>query len=407
MGESDRHFLERTRGKLDLAIGLLIGMGGFAELTIIGMITWIIKEIKQYPAYQGKNSWPKDLVAANIGILLILYWNYVDPVHLSSWDIFTNGPKYCHINSILSLTWKEGAKAICFTLFALVCNHTEISRLRKLMKNIALGFLLYVIPTVTGSLLLQGFRMGGNKLYNIFTNDLSAQSTTTGYLVIMAIAILVATKSRLVYPVIALGFISGVQASDKGVLLISFSALMYLCGSKLLENKLAITKYREIAQWSVVGLLGTIVSITIKYGSNFQNYVLTALGERYTLYIEGYGKLIEYLAEPSNNIYAYVGIRHWWHSVPLDAIRAAGLIGAVTSFLWLGIIVLCAIVFCVRNDYQLVFLSLAVLFIYMTSLPLHTGAYEFMGLATGTILMINELWKNQLQVTLNSQKHFR
>ena len=44
MGESDRHFLERTRGKLDLAIGLLIGMGGFAELTIVGMITWIIKQ---------------------------------------------------------------------------------------------------------------------------------------------------------------------------------------------------------------------------------------------------------------------------------------------------------------------------------------------------------------------------
>ena len=404
MGESDRHFLKRTRGKLDCAIGLLIGMGGFAELTVIGMVAWIIKEIKECPPHEGKHYWPKDLVAVNIGILIILYWNYVDPINLSSWDIFTNGPKYCHINSILPLTWKEGAKAICFTLFALVCNHTEINRLRKLVKNIALGFLLYVIPTISGSLLFQGFRMGGNKLYNIFANDFSAQSTTTGYLIIMSIAILVATKSRLVCPVIAIGIISGVQASDKGALLFSSLAMIYFCGSKLLENKLATSKYGEKVQWSVIGLIATIVIVIIKNGSSFQNYLLTALGERYTLYIEGYGKIIEYFSDPSINIYSDAGISHWWHSVPLDAIRAAGLIGGVTSLLWLGIIVFSAIVFYIRDDYQLVFLSFAVLFIYMTSLPLHTAAYEFMGLATGTILIINELWKNPLQVSLNTQK---
>ena len=209
----------------------------------------------------------------------------------------------------------------------------------------------------------------------------------------MAIAILLATRSRLIYPIIAIGFITGLQASDKGALLFSFLAIAYLLTSKLLKYSYATKKFRKIMQWSILAVLITIVITIIKHGSDIKSYFLRVLGERYILYTEGYGKLFEYFLEPSNNIYSDAGVSFWWHSVPLDAIRAAGFTGAFTSLLWFAIIVLSAIVFFKRTDYRLIFLSLAVLFIYMTSLPLHTGAYEFMGLATGTILIINEIWK--------------
>ena len=80
--------------------------------------------------------------------------------------------------------------------------------------------------------------------------------------------------------------------------------------------------------------------------------------------------------------------------MPLDATRAAGFAGAMTSLFWLGIIVFATVTFCKRKELRLAFLSFAVIFIFMTSLPLQTGSYELMNLVTGIILIINELWKN-------------
>ena len=65
-------------------------------------------------------------------------------------------------------------------MFGISCNHSPLIKIRKLISGVAIGLSLYVILTITGSIVFQGIRGGGDKVFNIFSGDITAQSTTAG-----------------------------------------------------------------------------------------------------------------------------------------------------------------------------------------------------------------------------------
>lgn len=383
----------------EVCLGLAIGVGGFGEITIIGMVAWILIFAGKSRPYKGKLAWIKDAIMVNIGILLVLYWSYVDPQNL----VTSTQPHFCPINSVETLSWKEAAKILVFTLFALVCNHIEIGRIRRLIIGVAVGFSLYVVPTILGSILFQGFRMGGNKIFNIFTGELNAQSTTTGYLTIIIIGIFIVAKSRLKLPAILVGLIGSLQASDKGLFLFSSLSILYICIETIQQyNKGSKARLYLKHTSQIVILIGLAVTAGfLAYKDLVFARAIQIMGVRGDLYITGYRNLISHLQDTSTNALSIVDTNigqcalmscdfYSWHSVPLDATKAAGLVGTTCATIWLAALIGSIFIFANRRQYSLCLLNLGLIFIYMTSLPLHTGSYEFISLGIGTILVINE-----------------
>ena len=188
--------------------GFMIGAGGFAETTIVGMGLYSLGVFLETRKHQDLYSWTKDVGVITVSALLLVYWSYVDPNSL----ITSVQPPFCPINSNEALSSTEVLKITCLTIFGISCNHSALEKIRKLICGVAIGLSIYVIPTIIGSIALQGIRGGGDKIFNIFSGDLTAQSTTAGYIVIMIIGMLSSMKKRkLLILAIALAFITGIQ----------------------------------------------------------------------------------------------------------------------------------------------------------------------------------------------------
>ena len=85
-------------------IGFMIGIGGFAEATLIGMGIYMLAIVSRPPKIHCLFwVWSKDIVVAAIGLLLIVYWSYVDPHSL----ITSTRPPFCAINSNETLSQTE------------------------------------------------------------------------------------------------------------------------------------------------------------------------------------------------------------------------------------------------------------------------------------------------------------
>ena len=57
----------------------MIGAGGFAEATLIGMAIYILVVFGRQTNSHNLIVWSKDIAVVAIGSLLIVYWSYVDP----------------------------------------------------------------------------------------------------------------------------------------------------------------------------------------------------------------------------------------------------------------------------------------------------------------------------------------
>ena len=153
------------------------------------------------------------------------------------------------------------------------------------------------------------------------------------------------------------------------------------------------------------------------YHTNMLSLFSGSFYERYSLYLDGYQRLSHYLIgntgntlsiidNPIDNTLAVTDPYYrqcmnsgcdftGWHSVPLDAARASGIVGAIFALTWLIALASCFFIFIYKNESRLYLLALGALFIYMTSLVLHAGSYEFIGLSSGTLLIINEALPNK------------
>ena len=370
--------------------GFMIGAGGFAEATLIGMAVYILVVFSRQTNSHNLFAWSKDIAVVAIGSLLIVYWSYVDPQSL----ITSVQPPFCSINSNEALSQTELLKIICATIFGISCNHSPLIKIRKLISGVAIGLSLYVIPTITGSIVFQGIRGGGDKVFNIFSGDITAQSTTAGYIVIMMIGILCALKRRkLLLASLALAFVTGIQTSNRSVIL--FGVLGAIAVG-LHKEKKASTNYciPKIIKAKPVYLgfaLATAGIILARSSQIIYSRFIAALEGRLGLYVEGYRRLIDYLLNPEHTLLEDAGYQYWWHSVPLDATRAGNLVGAYLSLFWLAIFIIGIIITLKRKNSGLCLLGFAMLFIYMTGMPLAAGGYEFVALYCGYLLLSNEL----------------
>ena len=376
--------------------GFIIGIGGFAEATLAGMGVYMLAILSRPP---GINSvfvaCSKDIAVVAIGLLLIVYWSYVDPHSL----VTSVRPPFCAINSNETLSQTELLKIVCTTIFGITCNHSPLIRLRKLISGVTIGLSIYVIPTIIGSIAFQGIRGGGDKIFNIFSGDITAQSTTAGYMVIIMIGILAALKKRrLLILSIGLAFITGIQTSNRSVIL--FGVLGCIIESIIWLKSHTSTGKNFLNSFNskkLLFLLCTLAtaSLTLISGSEFIYLRITAaLDGRLGLYVEGYSHLFDYLLTPANNLLGDAGSTLWWHSVPLDATRAGNLSGAYLSLAWLAILIAGLIISLTKKQTGLCLLGLALLFIYMTGMPLAAGGYEFVALYCGYLLLSNELLTN-------------
>lgn len=373
----------------------MIGIGGFAEATLVGMGLYILVTLRKGSVNGNLFPWQKDIVVVAISLLLLLYWSYVDPHSLTT----TARPAFCSINSHESLSWTEGVKITCMAVFGICCNHSPLTRIRKIMYGVAIGLSAYVIPTVIGSIALQGIRGGGDKVYDIFSGNISAQSTTAGYIVIMIIGILGALeKRRILILSIGLALITGIQTSNRSVILFGALGCVIEC-SILLKSQISsiIDCRNSVGRRKLLFLFGALAmaSLSLISGSQFiYSRITAALDGRLGLYIAGYNRLFNYLLNPINNLLLDAGSTLWWHSVPLDATRSGNLIGAYLSLAWLAGFIIGIAMSIKKRQTGLCLLGFALLFIYMTGMPLSAGGYELVALYCGYLLFSNEVLTN-------------
>ena len=373
-------------------LGFLIGIGGFAEATVVGMGIYSLIVFFRPPKNHNLLLWSKDIVVVAIGILLLVYWSYIEPQSL----ITHSQPPFCTSNSFESLSSAEVLKIIGTTIFGISCNHSPITRIRKLLCGVAIGLSIYVIPTILGSIALQGIRGGGDKVFNIFTGDITAQSTTAGYIIIIIIGIFTALRKRtLLLLAILLAFATGIQTSNRSVLL--FAVLVCIIESVIsVKSKVSSGKHFQhlVKRRKLLLLFAALGMVTLTLVSESQfiySRITAALDGRLGLYVRGYSRLFDYLLTPGNNLLEDAGNQFWWHSVPLDATRAGNLSGAYLSLGWLATFIIGIVLSLKKRKPGLYLLGFTLLFIYMTGMPLATGGYEFVGLYCGYLLLSNEL----------------
>ena len=246
---------------------------------------------------------------------------------------------------------------------------------------------------------MQGVRGGGNKIFDIFSGNISAQSTTAGYIVIMMIGILGALKRRrLLRLSIGLALITGIQTSNRSVLLFGVLSGIIECVLWLKSRITSDTYYlHSVKRKKSIFLFGALFMAGLSLISSYPfiySRISAALDGRLWLYLEGYSRLSDYLLNPVNNLLEDAGGHYWWHSIPLDATRAGNLIGAYLSLAWLGILIFGIMVSLKRRKLGLCLLCFALLFIYMTGMPLAAGGYEFVAIYCGYLLLSNELLTN-------------
>ena len=392
-GQSLRNFKEQNQIS-DYCIGIAVGAGGFSEITIIGMLCWIVLRIDLEKRHGGLTVVLKDLAIINMAALVLLFWAYIDPyISLSPDGVMTsNGLRemFCPANGMEGLTWKELVKVIVLAVFGITTNHSKISQARRLIIGIAVGLLFYVIPTIAGSIAFQGLRMGGDKVYDIFSNQLTAQSSTAGYLVIIIIGIFAGLERlQALALAILVGIITGIQTSNRSTILFSILAAIYYIYKSpfvmMILDKVEKHRTKYIAAFLATITLSALAAIQI---DGIVSRISAAIDGRGTLYLQGYSNLGKLLINPNMNQLADAGLNIWWHSTPLDAARSAGFLGSILAITWFGMLVISMLKCARQKEFGECLLCFSGLFLFLSGMPIYEGAYELVALYSVSLLAL-------------------
>jgi hypothetical protein len=180
------------------------------------MLIWTLLQLRIWhnknELTQEFNLTVRDGVALAIGILMLIYWSFPDPVIPQS---------------LVGLTLPEIAKAISWMLFAPVYLHTNmVNSGKQLMFGIAIGLALYSTATLVGSLLNQPFQGGYGNIDNIFSGGLYAGSTEPGNVACGVLWLLFHPNKRCLRFAIAITLGHAIQAQNRTALLILASILI-------------------------------------------------------------------------------------------------------------------------------------------------------------------------------------
>ena len=382
------------RSQSSAICGLLIGAGGFSEWTVLGMLMWVITQFWDWQKQKTLVIYPKitfrDCAAIAIGLLMLIYWSFPDPVVPQS---------------VVGLTFPEIAKAIAWFLFSLTFLHTNMNtRGKELMQFIAAGLAIYCTATLVGSLLGQEFQSGYGHLYNIFSGRMDAGSTEPGYAACGVLLLLFRANKAWLTPalVLVLGF--AIHAQNRTALLIIIAVLATWLwkrrawiSTKLRDQRTALISLTILLP--SVFIIGTKLSIF----KRFEDILISGRAETFRV---GFNKLyfayLNFDAELLSEIPAGVTVNDkWWHNLVLDSLRSGGFTGHLLSLVWLIAILLAAWHWYKSRDLEGLLLALVTFSLLSTSIPLSVGSYELITVLSLTLISLN------YSFSIKSRKTFR
>ncbi len=365
-----------------LLCGLLIGAGGFSEWTVAGMLVWICLQLR---IWDSKNEITlkfkftvRDWVALAIGLLMLIYWSFPDPVVPQS---------------LIGLTLPEIAKAISWMLFAPVYLHTSmVNGSKKLMLGIGIGLSFYSTATLVGSLLNQPFQGGYGKIYNIFSGGLDAGSTEPGYVACGVLLLLFRLNKRWLGFAIAITLGYAIQAQNRTALLIMVLILIsWICSNREWFTNMS-HKLKAFIIMTAISLLSILTAVSSFSVFNRLGNIFTA--GRPEIYRNGLNKL--YLAyinlDATFLSQVPIGITSndkWWHNLALDSLRSGGFLGHILSLAWLIALLLAALHWYQLKDFDGLLIALVGFGLLSTSIPLGVGSYELISILSLTLLSLN------------------
>lgn len=374
--------LNNLKGYTPVPTGVLIGLGGLNELSVIGIATWLLLNLRHCDQQTLRKLYWQDMVIFAISILWACYSSYNDP-QLASDD--------------LGLTANEAIKVALWTLFALGMSRSSKDTFFRTIDGIAYGIGLFALATTIGALTTQPFQGSYGAIYNIFTGDSSAGSTYIAYAGIASTLLLLLTNNKFAW-IGSIACVSlGIQAVNRHSLIVGAIALTFLIFECVFhawqKNSISTKKYPKKA--FVVFLAFAVAGSFILASKALSLGVIERLSgfrgsdNRYNIYSTGYYLLSNAIF--LNDIFilktvsasAKVGDSSWWHSLPLDSARASGWLGLITSLFWIGGIAKGINDASIRRGRYILVGSLTLLTL-LTSIPLGSGGYELLGSLTLT-----------------------
>lgn len=354
--------------------GFIIGVGGFNELSVLGMALWTILELQNRPPFQI--GW-RDVVVLSIGVLMFLYWSFPDPEIPQS----LNG-----------LTFPEIVKAVMWMIFSpLVLRCKPFDKARTFLLGIASGLAFYSGLTLIGSLLFQPFQGSYVHLFNIFTGELDAGSTQPGYVACGVLMILLRLNSRFLPAAIALTLGYVVQAQNRS----AFLLLLFVIALLVWERRsFLLNKFR-----SNTAILITIMAFIVPLLSGISQFsFVKRFGDilkigRAETHLVGFDRLFSayYTADSSflNQVPANLVIKDkWWHNILLDSLRNSGFLGHCLSLIWIAGLLFSCYYWYSRGEMLGCSVAIVCFAILWTSIPVGVGSYELISILTLTLLSL-------------------
>ena len=359
---------------VNAACGFVIGVGGFNELSVLGMAWWTILELQNRPSFQI--DW-RDVVVLCIGVLMLLYWSFPDPeIPLS-----LNG-----------LTMPEIGKALIWMIFSPLMLHSKpFDKGRALLLGIAPGLACYSGLTLIASFLFQPFQGSYRHLFNIFTGGLDAGSTQPGYVACGVLMIILRLESRFLPAAIALTLGYVVQAQNRSAMIL----LLFVIGLLVWERRIfLLNKFRSNA-----AIFMTIIAfiMPLLYGISQFSFAkrfgdIFSIG-RVETHRVGFDRLLRTYYTADSSLLSQVPVNlvikdKWWHNILLDSMRNSGFLGHCLSLIWIaGLLFSCYYWFC-RGEILGCSVAMVCLAILWTSIPIGVGSFELMSILTLTLLSL-------------------
>ena len=368
---------QRLRGSIWLPglCGLLIGAGGFNEISVAGMGIWALIQFDKKKFLSGPPTF-RDLTVISIGMLMLAYWQFQDPYLPSTFN---------------GLTLVEAGKAGAWWLFSLTFFRCSKPRDRKiLLLGVAAGLFTYAGATALGSLIYQGPGGGYVQIYNIYDGSTLANSTTCGYAASGALLMATRLKKNLFIPAAITTVAVGLQSGARTPIAVALFLTCYYGITALISSQ---KNWRERFKTAILALL--VISFSAGSGMlripAISRLASIAKPEgRAILYPEGIWRLTSALrhGDPSilgNPTSLYI-FEQWWHNILLDSYRNAGLAGLALATAWALNLASTSLIGLLSNDYLLTLISIATSFLLFTGLPLGTGAHELISVLALTLL---------------------
>lgn len=380
-----------------LVLGLIIGLGGLNEWTGIGMAAFIGINSKQWARKIQSKYLSKDATIICLGLLCGIFWWLFNPSPVSASGIT--------LNEILKVTiW------ICFTL---TLTRTPPRTFYATLNGISYGILIYASTMLTGSLFNQDFQTARGLMYNYLTGNIDASSSITSYACCTSTLILLGTRNRVSFlsALVCIGL--GAHTLNRAALIVGISSIICLA----INSATLFAKNRNIRikSFSAMAALTLAIPISAFAITKIVNYLditrrfqqLLSTEPRLYMYSAGYRGLIKAIIDrepnginniPNTLIQMYPNIAPsdlpllvpGWHSLPLDSLRGAGIIGFILSIVWLSAISIAIAYYFKRKDAINVYIGIVQICILMTSMPVALGHYELLGALTLTTFLIYE-----------------